>query len=140
MSDRGRFSGFNWHLEFHTVDKKKAKAADCIFLTTNRICQNKTCNQYLSKCFVATNCPFRIKSTEREKIIKEQQLRVAAKKPLEEIPTYKNIKCSIPCDCRIYSEKFGKGRFQSFDTDTRIVTVKFGEKMIRFKYPEAVLA
>ena len=41
--------------------KKKAKAANCLFLTEDRICTNKKSPRYCEKCFEATYCTYRIK-------------------------------------------------------------------------------
>ena len=56
-----KFAGRNMHIEFHNVNPKKSKAADCIYLTENRECQNKKSPHYLSKCFAASYCTFKVK-------------------------------------------------------------------------------
>ena len=43
--------------------KKKKKAANCIFLTEDRICTNKKSPRYCEKCFEASYCTYRIKET-----------------------------------------------------------------------------
>ena len=46
--------------------KKKAKAANCLFLTEDRICTNKKSPRYSEKCFEATYCTYRIKEQNNE--------------------------------------------------------------------------
>lgn len=133
MSDRGKFSGFSWHMEYHAVGEKKEKAADCAFLTQERICQNKKSAQYLTKCFIASICPHRMTQNKFE--IQE----IAKKVGQKAVDAYAGIRCSIPIGCPIFSEKFGKGNLVSFETSKRVFSVKFGEKTIRFLYPEAIL-
>ena len=41
--------------------KKKTKAANCVFLTEDRICTNKKSHKYCEKCFEATYCTYRVK-------------------------------------------------------------------------------
>jgi hypothetical protein len=48
------FAGKNMHLEYHTVNPKKPKASDCMYLSETRECQNKQSPDYLSKCFAAS--------------------------------------------------------------------------------------
>lgn len=67
MAGKGKFSDFGWHNEFHN-DTKKSKPANCVFLDENgRICRNKKSPYYLSKCFIASNCPLRKKEPNLEK-------------------------------------------------------------------------
>lgn len=60
MGRQGYLSGFSWHNEYHS-ELKKNKAANCIFLDEKRNCNNKKSPYYLSKCFVASNCPLKEK-------------------------------------------------------------------------------
>ena len=64
MGRRGgkrKFAGRNMHIEFHNVNPKRGKAADCIYLTEDRVCQNKKSPHYLAKCFAASYCTFKVK-------------------------------------------------------------------------------
>ena len=63
--------------------KKKKKAANCIFLTTKRVCTNKESYKYTCKCFIASYCPLRIK--EKPKITPNEN-----KSELEIIKKYRN--------------------------------------------------
>ena len=137
MSDKGKLSGYNWHFEFHSTNPKKEKAADCIFLTTDRICQNKESYHYLAKCFVASNCPLRVKEKDAEEYEKNK-----TKKPVavskKDLPI-KKIKCSLPMGCKIYSNKFGQGKYVDYNEASMIISVQFEEKVVRFMYPNAIL-
>lgn len=57
-------TGQGMHLEYHNINPKKEKASDCVYLTEDRICQNKDSYYYLGKCFVASDCPLKLKSTD----------------------------------------------------------------------------
>ena len=137
MSDRGKFSGFNWHFEYHSVNPKKEKAADCIFLTTERTCQNKESYHYLAKCFVASDCPLRVKSKDAEEYAKKNAEK-PAHTPKKEL-YIKKIKCSLPMNCEMYSSKYGEGRLVDYNEESMIISVQFEEKIIRFQYPKAIL-
>lgn len=131
MSDRGRFSGFNWHMEYHTTDRKKEKAANCIYLTNDRICECKKSVYYLEKCFDSTHCPHRVK----EEISKFQ----AENKPkaTNSIPTKSLRRCSLPIGTEVYSKRWGEGALSTFDPHTGKITVLFGMRVIPFLYPDA---
>ena len=132
MNHKGPYYGFNGgHIEFHTVNKKKSKAADCIYLTANRVCQNSKAMCYMEKCFEASVCPFRVK----EKDASESKQVVIEVPKTEKIVS---IECSIHKNCPIYSEKFGKGKFKSFNPDTMHIEVQFGESVKKFIYPDAI--
>ena len=133
MGDRGKFSGFNWHNEFHS-EKRKDKVSDCVFLSEERICGNKKSPYYLSKCFIATTCPLRMRSEEQEKADKRDEvLRAVAEKQRKIIA----IPCTLPPQCKIYSKAYGEGVFLSYTSANRIITLDFNGKQIKFKYPEA---
>lgn len=129
MSDRGKLSGFCWHEEYHTVNRKKAKAADCIYLTEDRICINSKCVQYGEKCFVATYCPYRIKEKKPEK---PQNASVAVKHIVQ-------IACTIPKGAELFNQIYGKGIFLSYESKFRIISVRFGTGVKNFRYPEAFM-
>ena len=131
MSGRGKFSGFNWHVEYHTTDKKKEKAADCIYLTNDRICQNKQSGYYLSKCFVASNCKYKVK--EKDKI--------AANNTQNRTPTPAIIRyrCVLPPKCKVTNIKFGEGTFVDYSQKKMLLNIKFSDGVRLFKYPEAII-
>ena len=128
MSDRGKFSGFSWHTEFHTVNKKKEKAADCIYLTTDRICQCKDSYYYTLKCFSATHCPVRVK--ENEKILTE------IKPPKKEQVI---INCTLPKNCVVHSKRWNDGKYVRYEKENRHITISFNGKEIQFMYPDAFI-
>lgn len=129
MSDKGRFSGFCWHNEFHNVNKKKGKAADCIYLTTDRMCQNKKSTQYLNKCFIASSCP--VRKRENEISLKETKVNNSQK--------IKKINCTLPVNCSMFSERLGKGKYVGYNEEQMIISVQFGDKTKLFQYPDAIL-
>ena len=84
MPGRNRLTGICWHEEFHTVDPKKEKAADCIYLTKDRICRNSKCFKNGEKCFVATHCKYRVKAEDAPKSVQpkpEWKVSIAARPP-----------------------------------------------------------
>ena len=123
MPGKGKFSGFNWHHEFHTVDPKKEKAADCIYLTKDRICRKGGCPKKGEKCFVATYCKYRVKAAD-------------APKPVQPKPEWK---CSLPKYCDIFSKSHGVGTYISCDTKNHLITIKFDTCVQSYKYPDAFL-
>ena len=123
MPGKGKFSGFYWHNEFHTVDPKKEKAADCIYLTTERICRNKQCFLYGEKCFVATHCRFRKKGQGKEQTTSEEKV----------------WKCSLPVNCVIYSKTHGIGHYIGCDDKNKLITVKYDACTRSYLYPNAFL-
>lgn len=133
MSDKGYFSGFSWHTEFHTVDKKKNKAADCIFLTEDRICTCKKSVYFTEKCFSATYCPHRQKEN-----IPEQNI-VAAKQKIVTNKTETIINCTLPMNCSVYSKKWGNGEYILFEKAKKFITISFDGKEVKFMYPNAFL-
>ena len=136
MSNIGRLSGVSWHIEYHTTDKKKHKVADCIYLSDDRICNNKDSVQYLSKCFIASYCHLRVKEADAEKHAKIKAAQTTSKPKQPEI---KEIKCTLPLNCHIHSNKFGNGKFVGYDENSMLIYVQFGDKTIRFQYPNAIL-
>ena len=139
MSDRGRFSGFSWHMEYHTTDRKKEKAANCIYLTNNRICECKKSVYYLEKCFDSTHCPHRVKE-ENPKTKTESKTTVSA--PAKSNTTSQNQPkpkrhCSLPWGTKVNSKNWGDGTLNSFDSKTGKITISFNGKIIPFLYPDA---
>lgn len=119
------------HIEYHTVDRKKEKAADCIYLDGKRICRNKNCHEYLSKCFASTACTLRVKSTDEIET-----------KPIKKTPQKKkhivDVCCTLPLNCEIESRTFGKGTFKEFNRKSRVIYIDFGERGVRgYQYPES---
>ena len=123
MPGRNRLTGICWHEEFHTVDPKKEKAADCIYLTKDRICRNRSCIKNGEKCFVATHCKYRVKAED-------------APKPVQ--PKHE-WKCSLPKYCDIFSKSHGVGTYISCDIKNHLITVKFDTCVQSYKYPDAFL-
>lgn len=123
MPGKGKFSGFNWHHEFHTVDPKKEKAADCIYLTKDRICRNRSCIKNGEKCFVATHCKYRVKAED-------------APKPVQQKPEWK---CSLPKHCNIFSKSHGVGTYINCDEKNHLITIRFDDCTKSYKYPDAFL-
>lgn len=141
MSGQGKFAGYGWHIEFHTTSPKKRKAADCIYLTTDRICQNKKSVQYLEKCFMASYCPLRVREKDAQELSNKKVTPPApppAPTPEKELPIRK-INCSLPKGCKVYSNAFGKGKVVDYNESSMIISVQFAEKVVRFQYPNAIL-
>ena len=68
---RGSYCGFKGgHIEYHSVNSKKEKPADCIHMTESRICQNNKCPEYLRKCYVSSVCKFKIKELVKAQVPK----------------------------------------------------------------------
>lgn len=141
-----KFADKNMHIEFHNVDPKKSKAADCVYLDTYRICRNKKCPLYLAKCFVASACSYRLHQEEAERIEREQYLQRKVQMPnRKEKPKskkqvlFKRINCTIPSNTHIFSNVLGQGSFAGYDAESRLLSVRFGDTVKRFKYPEAIL-
>ena len=131
-----KFAGKNMHIEYHTVDPKKKKAADCIYLTTDRICRNKHSYYYLSKSFDASNCCLRVKEKDVKKPAQINQPKQST--TVEKKPQIKSIKCTLPKRCPIYSEAYGKGKFVGYNELSMIISVQFGTKIRPFQYPGAI--
>lgn len=132
MPGKGKFSGFNWHHEFHTVDPKKEKAADCIFLTEQRICLNKACHLYGEKCFVAAHCKYRLKDGEAPVAPPQKDIEQPARSK-----KIVSINCTLPPNCTIYSKAFGQGHYVGFDKTNMIIAVEFESGIKHFNYPDA---
>ena len=138
MPGRNRLTGICWHEEWHTVDPKKEKAADCIYLGKDRICHKRGCERHDEKCFDATVCKYRVRSDEEVPV--EELQRTSNK------PQYKQrlsegiigIDCTMPIGCSVYSNIFGSGVYHSFDKANRLISVKFDIGLKRFQYPEAI--
>lgn len=135
---KGKFAGSPMHIEYHNIDPKKEKAADCIYLTTDRICQNKESQWYLGKCFIARDCPCRVREKEAQEIAKRNAL-MDSKPAKPKKQQIKKIKCSIPMKCIMYNKSYGNGRLVGYDENSMIISVRFGEKIARFQYPDAIL-
>lgn len=133
MAKRGRLAGYNWHIEYHS-DPKKAKAADCIYLTKDRICQNKKSPEYMGKCFVATTCPLRVRQKEADR----RNTSSTQSAPKKE-PPIKKIRCSLPIGCEMYSNAFGQGKLIDYDESGMHISVQFEKKIVRFQYPNAII-
>lgn len=118
------------HTEFHSVNPKKEKAADCIYLTEDRNCQCKDCPQFLGLCYHASICKFRKRKSEYHEPVKPS----APPKPRPICP------CTLFLGTRMESKKYGKGRLKSYDEQQGHITVEFSNKRtVLFQYPESVL-
>lgn len=115
-------------MEYHTVDKKKAKASNCIYLTEDRICKNKKSEYYLSKCFVASYCPLK-KSKSPEK--KKNYVKYAKE---EKVTKYN---CTLPLNTIVHSSFFGDGKYIEYDSKNMHIVVDFNGKIMKFQYPDA---
>ena len=137
MGRRGgkrKFAGRNMHIEFHNVNPKRGKAADCIYLTEDRVCQNKKSPHYLAKCFAASYCTFKVK----EKDAFPPKTIAPPAPPKKEEPKIKKIKCTLPLKCSVFSETFGQGEYTAFDADKRTIEVTFDGTPRKFIYPDAI--
>lgn len=63
----------------------------------------------------------------RKRLEEEKKLRI------------KKIKCSLPINCFMKSKQFGDGRLVEYNESSMIMSVKFGDKIVRFQYPNAIL-
>lgn len=135
---KGIFAGSAMHIEYHTVNPKKKKASDCIYLDTDRICQNEKSFYFRSKCFAASYCHLRLKAKDAIEIELKKLQDNKEQKEEEKKERIKKIKCTLTPNCTIYSERFGKGKFVMYEEKNMIISVQFGDKIIRFKYPDAI--
>lgn len=143
-----RYPGRAMHIEYHTVNQKRSKAADCIYLTDDRVCQNKKSYQYLSKCFMASNCPWRMREKDAEEAAREAA-RVAAKEKKvspnpkqptnEKQPKAPKVPYVISPNCPMYNSYHGNGRCIEYNAKSRIMTVQFKKQVAYFPYPKAIL-
>ena len=129
------------HLEYHNVKPKKDKAANCIYLDKDRICRCEECREYLSKCFIASYCPHKVKGSEK-KTQKPVPSKPRAYSNNPDNPSYRpkvitSIDCTLPMGCMAISKAFGEGHYRSYDKKTRRIYFEFeGGKMHCFSYPE----
>lgn len=133
MYNLARLTGSSCHIEYHTVNRKKEKAADCIYQDKDRKCNCKNCSVHLEKCFIATYCKYRVRACElqtdkRNESVKERDI-------------YKGISCSLKKGTEVKNKKNTKGIVQRFDKEKRILYIKYDNKveLIKYKYPEAIL-
>lgn len=126
-----KFAGPNMHLEFHTVNPRKGKASNCIYLTEDRECRNKKSPNYLAKCFAASYCTFK----EKAKDVTPTQIPPQPPKREER----KKIRCSLPWKCPVKSRAFGQGEFTAYDAKKGIIEVTFNGIPRKFVYPDAII-
>ena len=146
MGDRGYLSGAACHIEYHSVNRKKEKAADCVYLDTNRICRCRRSPWYLAKCFDATCCSFR----EREQKVNPKP--TPPQKPTAPTGTdnskilkalssaRKKKRCApfnIPIGTVLFHKVYGKGRLCAYNREGAVMTVQFSTNTARFIYPDA---
>ena len=143
----GRFYDIGWHMDYHS-QKKKRKAADCVFLDTNRICNNYESWNYLAKCFDASHCPIRKREAEE----KERNKKIEGTKPKdpqernnrsttsnskaskENKTEVHNKKCSIPLGTVVEHKEYGRGEFISFDAKKGYIKIRFNNIDVEFDY------
>ena len=105
------------------INKKKEKAANCVFLTEDRICHCKQCYYYLSYCFDSTHCPHREKEEIKIESIQKKKI--------------KEIGCSIP-EGTVVHARFGKtGVVHHYDYKKRMLYITFGDKAKPYLYPDS---
>ena len=134
-----KYPGQNMHLEYHTVDRKREKPADCIYMTDNRECQCRESPCFLSKCFVATSCKYRVKSAEAKATPSPVKTTGVTTTAEDNDKKYWSIKCNLPLRCRVWSGKYGEGVFVGFVFEDRVIRVSFAGRIRSFKYPESIL-
>ena len=134
MSDRGYFSGMSWHTEYHSLERKKEKTTDCKFLDGNRICKNGKSPCYMSKCFEATMCTYRI----RERNDDMDYMQYKSKKITKQTSQKKIQRCSLPKGSKVQHATYGIGKLIDYDKEKSLVTIKFGLQQTKFKYPDAI--
>ena len=128
---RGKFAGTGMHIEYHTVNPKKKKPADCVYLNSKRECENKKCPLYLGKCFEASFCQYRVRENKNQYKNKVE--------PEKTQPIKKQVYCKEPEIGQIaYSKLNGTGNLVAFDKENGIMTIKFGEKTVCYKFPDAI--
>ena len=123
MPGRNRLTGICWHEEFHTIDRKKEKAADCIYLSEDRICRKRGCERHDEKCFDAKFCRHRVREKD-------------APKPAQAKPEWK---CTLPKNCVVFSKTRGMGEYIGCDSSMQTITIKFDDCTKSYKYPDAFL-
>lgn len=114
-----KLDGYSWHIEYHTVDRKKGKAADCEYLDQKRECHNKDCPNYLAKCFDATHCSYR----------KKEAFKSAVGKSV----------CSLPLNTKVLHSHFGYGTITAFNKSTGQIRVKFKGCTRDYSYPDVFI-
>lgn len=134
MSDRGYFSGMSWHTEYHTLERKKEKTADCKYLDEHRMCLNVKSPCFMSKCFEATMCTYRVRENNLEVEDLKHNNKPNAKKQVKK----KKQTCTLPIGCKIKHDNYGIGKLVSYDKEKSLMTIRFGLQETKFKYPDAI--
>lgn len=130
------------HIEYHNVNPKKEKAANCIYLDKKRICHCKDSKVYLAKCFIASYCPCKVIDESKTPSKKTPTPNPKAYSNDPNSPNYRAIKiskidCSLPVGCLVVSKSFGKGYYRKFDIKTRRIYFEFEKGELKcFSYPE----
>lgn len=140
---RGLYAGRGMHIEYHTTKPKKKKAADCIYLTDSRECQNKASPCYLAKCFMASYCTFKVKAKDATVVQKPAVPITPVPKPVlsKKEPQIVKIQCTLPMNCKVYHpQQFGNGEYTSYDAKRRSIGVTFNGKEVKFLYPDAIFS
>ena len=134
MSNRGYFSGMSWHTEYHTLERKKEKTADCKYLDENRMCLNGKSPCFMSKCFEATMCIYRVREYNSEIEDSKNNNKPKAKQKKRN----NTQRCSLPIGCKVINGTYGMGKYVSYDKEKSLMTIKFGFQESKFKYPDAI--
>lgn len=140
MGDKGWLSGAAMHYEYHTVERKKQKAANCKYLSNNRICRNEKSPCYLGKCFEATWCTYRVKEKQTLSKNEQDQPKIAIQnKPKPD--KYKGIKCSLPMGTIVTNKKNSQGKLIKYNKEKRFIYVDYPskEELVKYSYPEVFL-
>lgn len=127
-----KYPGYGSHVEFHTIDSKREKAANCIYLDKNRICHCEKSLVISEKCFIASTCPHRVKA------VKEKTEDPVAKAVNDyKKQQIKSINCTLPLNCRVHHKLWGDGNYVGYDSSKKTIKIKFSEKEVSFPYPNA---
>ena len=131
------------HIEYHTVNPKRDKPADCIFMIENRICNHPKSVVYDEKCYMASYCPYREKDPQKSRKKKEPKnsADTADKKSWKGTVPHKReiykINCSIPLLESIENKSLGSGIFVQYENKRMTILYRGVEQ--RFVYPDAFL-
>ena len=136
MSMHKKYPGYGSHLEYHTVNAKKKKAANCIYMMDDRTCRCKESVYYMEKCFISSYCPHRVKE---EKPKPQTKPMVPMAKDAAGVKTPPKHICSLPLGSRITTRNGAEGILKSFDSSNGKITISFNEKIVSYIYPDAFI-
>lgn len=127
-----KYPGYGSHVEYHTMDPKREKAADCIYLDKNRICHCEKSLVIGEKCFIASSCPHRVKSIKAKS---ENSVANAVKEYKSH--QIKSINCTLPLNCKVHHKIWGDGNYVGYDSSKKSIRISFSGKEVSFQYPNA---